>query len=185
MSPRPRPISTAESVARRTGLVRLDGGPRRPAEEARVARAGAGNAARAAGAPPARIGLAIAGILGVGLTVLAARRIGVDSVAHSVIGSDLTWVLIACALMVASLFARAVSWVGDRPRRAARPPGSPPRRHLGDDDRGADVGDAAGPPRRAGQGDGPRPPDRADARDVRGPDRDPGLADGASTSSRC
>jgi phosphatidylinositol alpha-mannosyltransferase len=61
----------------------------------------------------------------VGLTLLAARRIGVDNVAHSIIGSDLTWVLIACALMVAAMFARAGSWVAIA--RAALP-GRPVRR---------------------------------------------------------
>ena len=44
---------------------------------------------------------------------------------HSVIGSDLTWVLVACALMVAAMFARAASWVAIV--RAALP-GRPVRR---------------------------------------------------------
>ena len=67
----------------------------------------------------------------------------------------------------------------DRPRRPARPPDPPPRRHLGDDDRRADVGDLAGPPRRARQGAGPRPPHRPHAGDLPGPARHPGLADPA------
>ena len=74
---------------------------------------------------PARSGLAVAGAVGVGLTFLAARRIGVDKVAESAIRSDLTWVLIACGLMVASMFARAASWVAIA--RAALP-GRPVRR---------------------------------------------------------
>jgi phosphatidylinositol alpha-mannosyltransferase len=53
----------------------------------------------------------VASVLGVGLTALAARRIGVDQVATNIIDSDLKWVLIACALMVAAMFARAASWV--------------------------------------------------------------------------
>ena len=44
-----------------------------------------------------QIGVAVAGVLGLGLTALAARRIGVDQVASSIIDSDLKWVLIACA----------------------------------------------------------------------------------------
>lgn len=108
------PISAAENeidaAARRVGFVRLDGGPRRPArrlpslEPAPVVGGRGRRLAR-------RLGLGVAGILGVGLTLLAARKIGVDKVAHSVIGSDLTWVLVACGLMVAAMFARAGSWV--------------------------------------------------------------------------
>jgi phosphatidylinositol alpha-mannosyltransferase len=71
------------------------------------------------------VALGVAGVLGVALTVLAARKVGVDEVANSVIRSDLTWVLIACGLMIAALFARAASWVAIV--RAALP-GRPVRR---------------------------------------------------------
>jgi phosphatidylinositol alpha-mannosyltransferase len=109
--PVPAPVSQAESAARRTGLVRIDGGPRRPAkrlpslEPAPATDGGRGRrAARKAG-------VAVAGALGLLLTALAARRIGVDRVAANIIDSDLKWVLIACALMVGAMFARAASWV--------------------------------------------------------------------------
>ncbi|HEU4905949.1 MAG TPA: glycosyltransferase [Solirubrobacterales bacterium] len=59
-----------------------------------------------------RIGLGVAGVLGVGLTALAAQKIGVDNVIASIVRSDLTWVLVACALMALSLFFRAASWYG-------------------------------------------------------------------------
>jgi phosphatidylinositol alpha-mannosyltransferase len=128
IEPTPEPSSKLGAAARRTGIVRIDGGPRRPAkrlpslEPMPPGLAGAGwRAAR-------RIGLGIAGILGIGLTALAARRIGVDQVAENVIRSDLTWVLIACALMVASLFARAASWVAIA--RAALPGRSIRRRDV-------------------------------------------------------
>jgi phosphatidylinositol alpha-mannosyltransferase len=42
--------------------------------------------------------------------VIAANRIGLDSVVQSIVRSDLAWVLVATALMVASLFLRAASW---------------------------------------------------------------------------
>ena len=42
--------------------------------------------------------------------MLAAQKIGVDNVVESIVRSNLTWVLIACALMAASLFFRAASW---------------------------------------------------------------------------
>jgi phosphatidylinositol alpha-mannosyltransferase len=57
-----------------------------------------------------RIGLGAAGVLGVGLTALAAEKIGVDKVVESIVRSDLSWVLVACALMALSLFFRAASW---------------------------------------------------------------------------
>jgi len=111
MEPAPAPIWPPEELARRTGLVRLDGGPKRPAkrlpslEPTPADRAGRGRrAARKAG-------VAVASVLGLLLTALAARRIGVDQVANSIIDSDAKWVLIACALMVAAMFARAASWV--------------------------------------------------------------------------
>jgi phosphatidyl-myo-inositol alpha-mannosyltransferase len=111
IEPAPAPVSRSESTARRAGLVRIDGGPRRPAkrlpslEPAPVSVAGRGRrVARKAG-------VAVAGVVGLLLTALAARRIGVDRVAASIIGSDLKWVLIACALMVGAMFARAASWV--------------------------------------------------------------------------
>lgn len=59
-----------------------------------------------------RVGLGVAGVLGVGLTALAAQKIGVDNVISSIVRSDLTWVLVACALMAISLFFRAASWYG-------------------------------------------------------------------------
>ena len=59
-----------------------------------------------------RAGLGVAGALGVGLTVLAAQKIGVDNVLASIVRSDFTWVLVACALMGISLFFRAASWYG-------------------------------------------------------------------------
>ena len=57
-----------------------------------------------------RAGLAVAGALGIGLTALAAEKIGVDNVVASIVRSDLTWVLVACGLMALSLFFRAASW---------------------------------------------------------------------------
>ncbi len=109
--PAPAPVSALESAARRAGLVPLNGEPRRPAKRlptldpAPVAEAGRGRrAARKAG-------VAVAGALGLLLTALAARRIGVDQVASNIIDSDLKWLLIAFGLMIAAMFSRAASWV--------------------------------------------------------------------------
>jgi phosphatidylinositol alpha-mannosyltransferase len=123
LEPAPDPVGRAEAVARRTGLVRIDGGPRRPAQklkslEPAVVGGGGRRAAR-------RIGLGVAAIVGIGLTALAANRIGVDSVAESIVRSDATWLLIALALMISSLFFRAAAWTAIA--RAALP-GRPVRR---------------------------------------------------------
>ncbi len=58
-----------------------------------------------------KVGLGVAGLIGVGLTLLAANKIGVDKVVESVVRSDVSWVLTAIGLMVASMFLRAASWV--------------------------------------------------------------------------
>ena len=49
--------------------------------------------------------------LGVGLTALAAHKIGLQNVVASIVRSDLGWVLIATGLMMSSMFMRAVSWL--------------------------------------------------------------------------
>ena len=57
-----------------------------------------------------RIGLGVTAALGIGLTFIAAQRIGVDRVVTSIVRSDATWVLVATGLMIASMFLRASSW---------------------------------------------------------------------------
>jgi phosphatidyl-myo-inositol alpha-mannosyltransferase len=106
----PSPENRLERAAHWTGLRPADGRPPSPPqrlpsldpEPAREVRRGR-RAAR-------RIALGVTGALGVSLTVLAAQRIGVHNVVTSIVRSDLTWVLVASALMAISLFARAVSW---------------------------------------------------------------------------
>ena len=101
--------SRGEALARRAGMIPIDGSAPRPAQrlaslDPEPAQAvGRGRTAR-------RIGLGLAGAIGVGLTAIAANRIGLDSVARNIVRSDATWVLVATALMMASLFLRAVSW---------------------------------------------------------------------------
>jgi phosphatidylinositol alpha-mannosyltransferase len=57
-----------------------------------------------------RIGLGLAGAIGLGLTALAANRIGFDSVLASAVRSNEAWVLVATGLLMVSLFLRAASW---------------------------------------------------------------------------
>jgi len=106
----PEPETAGQRTARRVGLVRADGGPPRPARrlpslDPEPTRDGRGRRTAR------RLALAIAGALGLGLTALAANRIGVDAVVESIVRSDAGWVLAACALMALSLFMRAASWV--------------------------------------------------------------------------
>ena len=106
----PAPAGAAERAARAAGFVAADGGPRRPARRLPTLdpapAGGGGRRARAA----RKIGLGVAGLIGVALTMLAARKVGVDRVVESVVRSDSTWILTAIALMVASMFMRAASW---------------------------------------------------------------------------
>jgi phosphatidylinositol alpha-mannosyltransferase len=108
----PAPETAAERVAHWAGLRPADGEPPRPPRRL-----------PSLDPPPARsdsrrrriarrAGLGVAGALGVGLTALAAQKIGVDNVLTSIVRSDATWVLVACGLMALSLFFRAASWYG-------------------------------------------------------------------------
>ncbi len=106
----PQPVSRGERAAHWAGLRRAEGGPRHPAQRLPSldpAPLRAGNRARRVAR---RVGLGVAAILGLGLTALAAQKIGVDNVVESIVRSNFTWVLIACALMAVSLFFRAASW---------------------------------------------------------------------------
>ncbi|HET9162659.1 MAG TPA: glycosyltransferase [Solirubrobacterales bacterium] len=108
----PQPATVAERAAHWTGLRPADGRrvspPRRlPSLDPPLARSGSRKRRVAR-----RAGLAVAGVLGVGLTALAAQKIGIDNVIESIVRSDLTWVLVACGLMALSLFFRAASWYG-------------------------------------------------------------------------
>jgi phosphatidylinositol alpha-mannosyltransferase len=57
-----------------------------------------------------RVGLGVGSFVGLGLTYLAAQRIGFDSVVESAVRSDLAWILVAAALMCVSMFFRAGAW---------------------------------------------------------------------------
>jgi phosphatidylinositol alpha-mannosyltransferase len=106
----PKPVLAAEKFAHWAGLRPADGGPRRPAERLPSLDPPPAQAQKKGRVVARRLALAVAGIMGVGLTWLAARRIGIDNVVQSIVRSNLTWVLIACALMASSLFFRAASW---------------------------------------------------------------------------
>jgi phosphatidylinositol alpha-mannosyltransferase len=106
----PKPASAGERMAHWAGLRPADGRPKRPAERLPSLDPPLAQAGKKGRVVARRIGLAVAGIMGVGLTLLAAQKIGVDKVVESIVRSNLTWVLVACALMATSLFFRAASW---------------------------------------------------------------------------
>jgi phosphatidylinositol alpha-mannosyltransferase len=113
----PAPSTAAERFAHWAGVRPADGAPaqgpqRLPTLDPPIAR-DTSRRRRVA----RRVGLGVAGTLGVGLTALAAQKIGtqkigIDKMVASVVHSDLTWVLVACSLMALSLFFRAASWYG-------------------------------------------------------------------------
>lgn len=119
-----RGLSAAPQSFRRAGFVPIDGSERKPALRipplldeplpgARTERL------------RRRAALVAAAIVGAALTYLAASRIGAGNVADEIVRSDLSWVLAATALMIASLFLRAESWLAIA--RSALP-GTPLRR---------------------------------------------------------
>ena len=106
----PRPASAGERAAHWAGLRPADGKPRRPAQRLPSLDPAPAQASPRGRRLARRLALAVAGALGVGLTVLAAQKIGVDNVVESIVRSNLTLVLVACGLMAVSLFFRAASW---------------------------------------------------------------------------
>ncbi len=106
----PRPVAAGERFAHWAGLRPADGKPKRPAERLPSLDPPLAQAGKKGRVVARRVGLGVAGLMGVGLTLLAAQKIGIDNVVESIVRSNLTWVLVACALMASSLFFRAASW---------------------------------------------------------------------------
>jgi phosphatidylinositol alpha-mannosyltransferase len=105
----PEPVTAGERFAAWAGYRPADGDPPSPPErlpslDPPLARGGRRRQIAR------RVGLGVAGALGAGLTLLAARRVGIDNVVESIVHSDATWVLIAFGLMILSHFFRAASW---------------------------------------------------------------------------
>jgi phosphatidylinositol alpha-mannosyltransferase len=120
----PAPATTMEHIARVTGFVSNDGNegtpPKRlPSLDPEPARAAVRHGLAR------RVALGVAAVLGIGLTALAANKIGLQNVVASMVRSDLSLVLMALGLMIGSMMLRAASWYSIA--RAALP-NSPLRR---------------------------------------------------------
>jgi phosphatidyl-myo-inositol alpha-mannosyltransferase len=106
----PQPNGATERVAHWAGLRPADGNrpiPPQKLPSLDPAPAREGNRGRRVAR---RLGLGVAAVLSIGLTFLAAQQIGINEVVENIVRSDLSWVLIAFALMSVSMFFRAVSW---------------------------------------------------------------------------
>jgi phosphatidyl-myo-inositol alpha-mannosyltransferase len=106
----PGPATSGERFAHWAGFRPADGEPKRRSQRLPSldpAPAQVGNRGRRVAR---RVGLGVAGALGIGLSLLAAQKIGVDKVVESIVRSNFTLVVVACALMAVSLFFRAASW---------------------------------------------------------------------------
>ena len=106
----PRPVTAAQRLGHWAGTRPADGGPKQPPRRLPSLDPPVVAASRRGRRVARRVGLGVAGVLGVGLTALAAQKIGVDNVVRSIVRSDLTLVLVALGLMALSLFFRAASW---------------------------------------------------------------------------
>jgi phosphatidyl-myo-inositol alpha-mannosyltransferase len=108
----PEPDGRLARVAQRMGVVPTEPGPRvgpkrLPSLEPKKAPAARGRRiARAA-----RRGLVITGgVAGAGLAMLALQRIGIESIGRAVVAATPVWILVAFALMCASMLLRAEAW---------------------------------------------------------------------------
>jgi phosphatidylinositol alpha-mannosyltransferase len=106
----PQPSGAAERIAHWTGVRPADGKPPVPAQRLPSLDPPPAQDGKRGHRIARRLGLGVAGVLGLGLTALAAQKIGIENVVESIVRSKPTWVLAAIALMAVSLFFRAASW---------------------------------------------------------------------------
>lgn len=106
----PEPEATAEKVRRRLGVTPSDGLAPAPAVKLPSLDPPPPEGAGAPRSWKRKAALGLMALFGLGLTAIAAQKIGLDQVARTVVKSDLSWVLFAVVLMGSSLFVRAWSW---------------------------------------------------------------------------
>jgi phosphatidylinositol alpha-mannosyltransferase len=107
----PEPEGRVARLAQRSGLTPTEPGPRTrpqrlPSLEPKDPSAGRRRLARTA----RRVVVATGAVLGIGLTLLALRRLGIESLGRAIVAATPVWVLVAFALMCASMLVRAEAW---------------------------------------------------------------------------
>jgi phosphatidyl-myo-inositol alpha-mannosyltransferase len=107
----PQPEGRMARFAQRSGLKPTEPGPRVPPQrlpslEPKDPSAGRRRVARTA----RRVLVAAGAVLGIGLALLALRRLGIESLGRAIVAATPVWVLVAFALMCASMLVRAEAW---------------------------------------------------------------------------
>src|SRR5687767_361185 len=107
----PEPDGRVARVARATGAVSSEPGPRvgptrLPSLEPKAPAAGRRRVLVAA----RRVLVAAGAVAGVGLAALALHRLGIESIGRAIVAATPVWVLVAFALMCASMLIRAEAW---------------------------------------------------------------------------
>ena len=107
----PQPEARRARLAQRIGVASAEPGPRvrpqrLPSLEPKDPAAGRRRVARTA----RRVLVGAGAVAGVGLTVLALQRLGMESIGRAIVAATPVWVLAAFALMCASMLLRAEAW---------------------------------------------------------------------------
>lgn len=106
----PEPSTPAARVAVRVGARPADLGPRRPARRLPSLDSDPERSGRRRRRTVRRAGLVVAGGGLAALSFEALRRVGLDSISNTLLASSPTWVIVALALMCASMVLRAGAW---------------------------------------------------------------------------
>jgi phosphatidyl-myo-inositol alpha-mannosyltransferase len=107
----PRPEARLPRAARRIGVASAEPPPRPPAPQlpsVEPRTPGDGRRHTAHGLRRALVGVGV--VAGAGLAALALQRIGLESIGRALLAATPVWVLVAFALMCASMLLRAESW---------------------------------------------------------------------------
>ena len=107
----PEPEGRVARLAQRTGAAPSEPGPRvgpkrLPSLEPKHSASGRRRLAHVA----RRVGVAAGAFVGAGLAVMALQRIGIESIGRAIVAATPVWVLVAFALMCASMLVRAEAW---------------------------------------------------------------------------